>query len=73
MPNWVAERGSSSITAVDFDGREPRIYVRLKAEMRAKVRRLLAKYDYQPDLEEKAVELVLQQAELFTANGKEES
>ncbi len=33
--------------------------------MRAKVRRLLAKYDYLPDLEEKAVELVLEQAELF--------
>jgi hypothetical protein len=37
----------------------------LKAEMRAKVRRLLAKYDYPPDLEEKDVELVLQQADLF--------
>lgn len=37
----------------------------VKAEMRAKVRRLLAKYDYPPDLEEKAVELVLQQAEVF--------
>jgi hypothetical protein len=40
----------------------------LKAEMRAKVRRLLAKYDYPPDLEEKAVELVLQQAELFVGS-----
>ena len=39
----------------------------VKAEMRAKVRRLLAKYDYPPDLEERAVELVLQQAELFAA------
>ncbi len=37
----------------------------VKAEMRAKVRRLLAKYDYPPDLEDRAVELVLQQAELF--------
>ncbi len=36
----------------------------VQAEMGAKVRRLLAKYDYPPDLEEKAVELVLQQAEL---------
>ena len=35
--------------------------------MRAKVRRLLAKYDYPPDLEERAVELVLQQAELFAS------
>lgn len=40
----------------------------VKAEMRAKVRRLLAKYGYPPDLEEKAVELVLQQAELFVAS-----
>ena len=37
----------------------------VKPEMRAKVRRLLTKYGYPPDLEEKAVELVLQQAELF--------
>ncbi len=37
----------------------------VRAAMRTKVRRLLAKYDYPPDLEEKAVELVLQQAELF--------
>jgi type I restriction enzyme R subunit len=39
----------------------------VRAAMRAKVRRLLAKYDYPPDLEEKAVELVLEQAELFAA------
>ena len=37
----------------------------VRATMRSKVRRLLAKYDYPPDHEEKAVELVLQQAELF--------
>ncbi len=41
----------------------------VKAAMRSKVRRLLAKYDYPPDREEKAVELVLQQAELFAENG----
>ena len=40
----------------------------VRAAMRAKVRRLLAKYDYPPDLEEKAVELVLEQAELFAGN-----
>lgn len=40
----------------------------VRAAMRAKVRRLLAKYDYPPDAEDKAVELVLEQAELF-ANG----
>ena len=37
----------------------------VKAAMRSKVRRLLTKYDYPPDNEEEAVELVLQQAELF--------
>lgn len=42
----------------------------VRAAMRSKVRRLLAKYDYPPDAEEKAVELVLEQAELFA---KEES
>jgi type I restriction enzyme, R subunit len=31
--------------------------------MRSKVRRLLAKYDYPPDAEDAAVELVLEQAE----------
>jgi len=41
----------------------------VRASMRAKVRRLLAKYDYPPDLEERAVELVLEQAELFAAGG----
>jgi type I restriction enzyme R subunit len=41
----------------------------VKATMRSKVRRLLAKYDYPPDHEEKAIELVLQQAELFAGNG----
>ncbi len=44
----------------------------VRATMRAKVRRLLAKYDYPPDLEEKAVELVLEQAELFAGNGSME-
>lgn len=37
----------------------------VRAAMRSKVRRLLAKYDYPPDAEEKAVNLVLEQAELF--------
>jgi hypothetical protein len=39
-----------------------------KAAMRSKVRRLLARYDYPPDREEHAVELVLQQAELFASD-----
>ena len=37
----------------------------VRAAMRAKIRRLLAKYDYPPDQEDRAVELVLEQAELF--------
>lgn len=41
----------------------------VRAGMRAKVRRLLAKYDYPPDLEERAIELVLEQAELFADSG----
>lgn len=40
----------------------------VRAAMRSKIRRLLAKYDYPPDREDKAIELVLQQAELFAAN-----
>lgn len=35
------------------------------AAMRSKVRRILAKYDYPPDSEAKAVELVLEQADVF--------
>lgn len=37
----------------------------VRAAMRAKIKRLLTQYDYPPDKEEKAVELVLEQAELF--------
>jgi type I restriction enzyme R subunit len=40
----------------------------VRATMRAKIRRLLAKYDYPPDHEERAIELVLEQAELFAAS-----
>ena len=39
----------------------------VRAAMRSKVRRLLARYDYPPDREAKAVELVLEQAELFAS------
>ena len=37
----------------------------VRAAMRSKVRRLLAQHGYPPDLEERAIELVLEQAELF--------
>lgn len=40
----------------------------VQAMMRTKIRRLLAVYDYPPDAEEKVVELVLEQAELFAGN-----
>lgn len=49
----------TSVT-IDWTHRES-----VKAGLRAKVRRLLAINGYPPDLEEKAVELVLEQAELF--------
>ena len=42
----------------------------VRAAMRAKIRRLLAKYDYPPDYEERAIEFVLQQAELFAATSE---
>ena len=45
---------------IDWDQKES-----VRAAMRSKVRRLLARYDYPPDAEAKAVELVLEQAELF--------
>ncbi len=41
----------------------------VKAGLRAKVRRLLAINGYPPDLEERAIELVLEQAELFAGDG----
>lgn len=43
----------------------------VRATMRTKIRRLLARYDYPPDAEAKAIELVLEQAELF-AQGEAE-
>ena len=39
----------------------------VRAAMRSKVRKLLDRYDYPPDRQEQAVELVLQQAELFAS------
>jgi type I restriction enzyme R subunit len=40
----------------------------VRADLRRRVRRLLAKYGYPPDLSEDATQLVLKQAELFTSN-----
>lgn len=44
----------------------------VRASMRARVRRLLTRYDYPPDKEEAAIELVLQQAEMFGAGERPE-
>jgi type I restriction enzyme R subunit len=46
--------------AIDWNLKES-----VRADMRAKIKRLLARYDYPPDKEEKAIDLVLEQAELF--------
>lgn len=53
-----------SSATIDWSLKEP-----VRATIRSKVRRLLAKYDNPPDLEERVVELVLQQAELFASQG----
>jgi type I restriction enzyme R subunit len=45
----------------------------VRAAMRAKIRRLLAKYDYPPDYEDRAIELVLEQAELFASSAEASS
>lgn len=52
-----------SSVVIDWDQKES-----VRAAMRSKVRRLLARYDYPPDAEAKAVELVLEQAELFASS-----
>ena len=39
----------------------------VRAGMRAKIKRLLTRFDYPPDKEEAAIDLVLQQAEMFAA------
>lgn len=54
----------NSVT-IDWDHKES-----VKAGMRSKIRRLLAINGYPPDLEDKAVELVLEQAELFATVGE---
>ena len=61
-PNWC--RSIRQSATIDWNLKES-----VRAAMRTKVRRLLAKYDYPPDLEEQAIELVLEQAELITSEG----
>lgn len=47
---WAVQNSAT----IDWSLRES-----VRAAMRSKIRRLLAKYDYPPDREEKAIELVL--------------
>ena len=47
-------------TSIDWNLKES-----VRAALRAKVRRLLNPYDYPPDKEERAIQLVLEQAELL--------
>jgi type I restriction enzyme R subunit len=51
---------------IDWDVKES-----VRARMRSAVRRILIRYDYPPDAEVEAIELVIEQAELF-ANNEEE-
>ncbi len=64
MPSYLADKRINSFKAVE---RELEVLTYVDIGVRHKVRRLLAKYNYPPDLEEKAVELVLQQAELISS------
>jgi type I restriction enzyme R subunit len=48
--------------SVDWLSREP-----VRAKLRSRVRRVLAKFDYPPDDEKRAIELVLKQMETFAA------
>jgi type I restriction enzyme R subunit len=50
-------------TSIDWNLKES-----VRAALRAKVRRLLSRYDYPPDNEERAIQLVLEQAELLAGD-----
>jgi type I restriction enzyme R subunit len=51
---------------IDWDVKES-----VRAKMRSAVRRILIRYDYPPDAELEAIELVIEQAEIFAANDEE--
>lgn len=52
--------------SIDWDVKES-----VRAKMRSSVRRILIRYDYPPDAELEAIELVIEQAEIFAANDEE--
>lgn len=56
--------GSRSATSIPC-GFDWNLEDSVKAAMRAKVRRLVTKYDYPPDTADAAVELVLEEAEQY--------
>jgi len=49
--------------SIDWDVKET-----VRAKMRSAVRRILVRYDYPPDAEPEAIELVIEQAEIFVAD-----
>ena len=51
---------------IDWDVKES-----VRAKMRSAVRRILARYNYPPDAEFEAIELVIEQAEIFAADDEE--
>ena len=51
---------------IDWDVKES-----VRAKMRSAVRRILVRYDYPPDAELEAIELVIDQAEIFAADDEE--
>jgi type I restriction enzyme R subunit len=51
---------------IDWDVKEG-----VRAKMRSAVRRILVRYDYPPDAELEAIELVIDQAEIFAANDED--
>ncbi|GAB3393346.1 type I restriction endonuclease subunit R [Humibacter soli] len=52
--------------SIDWDVKES-----VRAKMRSAVRRILVRYDYPPDAEFEAIELVVEQAEIFAANDED--
>ncbi len=64
MPSYLADKRITSFKAVE---RELQVLTYVDFGVWHKVQRLLTKYDYPPDLEKKAAELVLQQTELFSS------
>jgi Domain of unknown function (DUF3387)/HsdM N-terminal domain len=68
LPDYVLVVSVRQGATIDWNVKDS-----VQAAMRAQVRRLLAKCDYPPDLDERAVELVLEQAEVFATGVSDEA